>query len=119
MIGFLHSLIRKDEKLLISAFNEQNLEIELIDTRKLQLTESTEFSFDVAIERVISTSQGLYTSQFLENQDIKVINSSRVANLCSDKIATSLALSKANIDQPRFGTAFDTASAVAVIEELG
>ncbi|MCE7733577.1 MAG: lysine biosynthesis protein LysX [Candidatus Heimdallarchaeota archaeon] len=119
MIGFLHSLIRKDEKLLISAFNEQNLEIELIDTRKLQLTPLMEFSFDVAIERVISTSQGLYTSQFLENQDIKVLNSSKVANLCSDKIATSLALSKANIDQPKFASAFDMDSALAVIEELG
>ena len=75
MIGFLHSLIRKDEKLLISAFKEYNLEIDLIDTRKLQLTPSMEFSFDVAIERVISTSQGLYTTQFLENQNITVINS--------------------------------------------
>ncbi len=118
MIGFIHSLIRKDEKLLISAFNEQNLEVELIDTRKLQLTPSTEFLFDVAIERVISTSQGLYTSQFLENQGIKVINSSKVANLCSDKIATSLALANALINQPKFGIAFDTASALAFIEEL-
>ncbi|MHA2029057.1 MAG: lysine biosynthesis protein LysX [Candidatus Kariarchaeaceae archaeon] len=118
MIGFLHSLIRKDEKLLISAFNEQNLDIELIDTRTLQLTPSTEFSFDIAVERVISTSQGLYTSKFLENQNITVINSSKVADMCSDKISTSLALAKADIPQPKFGTAFDNASALAVINEL-
>ncbi|OLS21928.1 MAG: Alpha-aminoadipate--LysW ligase LysX [Candidatus Heimdallarchaeota archaeon LC_2] len=119
MIGFLHSLIRKDEKLLISAFKEYNLEIDLIDTRKLQLTPSMEFSFDVAIERVISTSQGLYTTQFLENQNITVINSSNVAYQCSDKVATSLAMAKANIDQPKFGTAFDTESALNLIEGLG
>ncbi len=118
MIGFLHSLIRKDEKLLISAFKKQNLDIELVDTRTLQLTPSTEFSFDIAIERVISTSQGVYTSKFLENQNITVVNSSKVAEMCSDKISTSLALAKAHIAQPKFGTAFDKISALAIIDEL-
>ena len=36
-VGFLHSLIRKDEKLLIEEFNKQsNIELIMIDDRKLK-----------------------------------------------------------------------------------
>ena len=87
--------------------------------RSLQLYPNLEFEFDTAIERVLSTSQGIYTSQFLETSNINVINSSTVASKCSNKISTSLALADSNIPQPVFGTSFDKDSAIEIIDKIG
>ena len=51
-IGFLHSLIRKDEKLLLEEFkNRKGVDIELIDDRKLTFSIGRDgFGLDVVLE---------------------------------------------------------------------
>ena len=55
-IGFLHSLIRKDEKLLIEEFNKRgNIKLNMIDDRKLKFDlKKKQFNFDAVIERSIN-----------------------------------------------------------------
>ena len=54
-IGFLHSLIRKDEKLLIEEFNKHSdVELVMIDDRKIKFDiHKNIFDLDVVVERSI------------------------------------------------------------------
>jgi [lysine-biosynthesis-protein LysW]--L-2-aminoadipate ligase len=118
-IGFLHSLIRKDEKLLLNEFKQRNLKYELLNARDLIFSIEMEVDSDLVFERTISYSQGLYASQFLEHQGNRVVNSSAVARTCGNKITTSLVLDHNNLPQPRFSTALSEEAALEAIENMG
>lgn len=120
-IGFLHSLIRKDEKLLIEEFNKRrNVNLIMIDDRKLKFDlKQKQFSLDAIIERSINHSRALHALKLFESNGIKCINSFHVASICGDKLLTSSALQDSNIPQPNVMVAFTEESALEAIEEMG
>lgn len=119
-LGLLHSTIRGDEKLLLQAAKERDVDVELIDIRnQLFSPETYEVNFDVALERSISTVKGNYAIRFLESQNVPVVNPSRVAAICEDKFLTSLALARNNIPTPKFAMVFTLDQAVQAVEQLG
>jgi [lysine-biosynthesis-protein LysW]--L-2-aminoadipate ligase len=63
--------------------------------------------------------RGLYTTQILNAWGVPTVNMAHVAAVCGDKLATSSALAKAGVAQPRVKVAFSTESALEAIEELG
>lgn len=120
-IGFLHSIMRKDEKLLIEEFNKRNnVELVMIDDRTLKFDlKQKQFSFDAIIERSINHSRALHSLRLFESNGIKCINSFKVASICGDKLLTSSALHDAGIPQPNIKIAFTEESALEAIEEMG
>ena len=120
-IGLLHSLIRKDEKLLIEAFKAlPDVELCLIDDRKLAFCPGRNpFDIDILFARSVSHSRNLNAVRLFESLGTPCLNSAEVAETCGDKIRTSLALEKAGIPQPAFRVAFTEAAALEAIEELG
>lgn len=120
-IGFLHSLIRKDEKLLIEEFNKRsNVKLNMIDDRKLKFDlKQKQFSYDAVIERSINHSRALHALRLFQSNGIKCVNSFDVASICGDKLLTSATLQDNNIPQPDVRVAFTEESALEAIEELG
>ena len=120
-VGFLHSLIRKDEKLLIAEFNKRDdIELIMIDDRKLKFDlKNDKFDLDVVIERSINHSRALHAIRLYESAGIKCVNSFKVASICGDKLLTSSALQDNNIPQPDIKIAFTEESALDAIEEMG
>lgn len=120
-VGFLHSLIRKDEKFLIEEFNKrENIELVMIDDRELTFNIGKDkFDVDVVIERCINHSRALHSIVLFESAGIKCVNNSHVATICGDKLLTSVELGKANIPQPELRVAFTEESALKTIEEMG
>ncbi len=120
-VGFLHSLIRKDEKLLIAEFNKRDdVELIMIDDRKLKFDlKNDKFEFDVVIERSINHSRALHAIKLYESAGIKCVNTFKVATICGDKLLTSSALQDNNIPQPDIKIAFTEESALEAIEEMG
>ena len=120
-VGFLHSLIRKDEKLLIDEFKNRNeVELVFIDDRKLIFNlEEKEFPVDIIIERAINHSRALHALTLFENMGLKCINSSNVAMICGDKLLTSKALNANKVPQPPVSIAFTEESAIKAIETIG
>ncbi len=57
--------------------------------------------YDVVLERSLSYKNGLYTTQVLNAWGIPTVNMAAVAATCGDKLATSAALDKAGVPQPR------------------
>ena len=120
-VGFLHSLIRPEEKLLIKEFeNRPGIELAMIDDRKLSFNLGKDhFAYDVVIERSINHSRALHALRLFESAGVKCVNTSKVATICGDKILTSIALEEHKVPQPEVRIAFTEGSTIQAIEEMG
>jgi [lysine-biosynthesis-protein LysW]--L-2-aminoadipate ligase len=118
-IGLLHSLIRKEEKLLIQAFRNAGVEPILIDDRKLILDFNTAPDIDILVERSINHSRALHALRLFESTGIRCINTHDVARICGDKLLTTAALKDKGVAQPKSRVAFTEESALEAIEQLG
>jgi len=119
-VGFLHSLIRKEEKLLIDEFKKyDDVELVMMDDRRLIFDLHSKPDVDVVLERCINHSRAMHGLRLLESAGIKCVNSADVATVCGDKILTSLALADHGVPQPEVRVAFTEESALDAIEELG
>ena len=113
-IGFLHSLIRKDEKFLLKELKSRNdVETVMVDDRKLTFNLGKDrFDFTIALERCINHSRALHVLKLFETSGIKCVNQSKVALICGDKLLTSNALTEWQIPQPEVRVAFTEESAL-------
>ncbi|WP_266078991.1 lysine biosynthesis protein LysX [Haladaptatus caseinilyticus] len=122
-IGLLYSRIRKDEKLLLAELRDRGHEVTKIDVRKetFDLTDApaTFENLDLVVDRCLATSRSLYATQFCEAYGIPVVNSHETADICADKVKTSLTLAGAGIPTPATKVAFTTKSAMEAIESFG
>ncbi|MCS5575681.1 MAG: lysine biosynthesis protein LysX [Pseudomonadales bacterium] len=118
-VGFLHSLIRKEEKLLLDEFKQRGVTPIMLDDRKLTFDLESVPDIDIVVERCINHSRAMHGLRLFESLGIRCINSSEVARVCGDKILTSLALKEAGLAQPPVRVAFTQDSALVAIEELG
>ena len=118
-IGLLHSLIRKEEKLLIEAFRNAGVEPIMIDDRKLILDFHTAPEIDILVERSINHSRALHALRLFESAGVPCVNSHHVSQVCGDKLLTTAALKDRGIAQPECRVAFTEDSALEAIEELG
>ncbi len=119
-IGFLHSLIRKDEKLILTEFEKHSdVEVVMIDDRDLIFhLDKDKFDFDVVLERCINHSRALHALKLFETAGVKCVNTSKVATICGDKLLTSIALKNHQVPQPELKIAFTEESALKAIEEM-
>jgi len=118
-VGLLHSLIRKEEKLLLEEFQARGVDLTMIDDRNLVFDLESVPDVDVVLERSINHSRSMYGLRLLEAAGIHCINAAEVAKICGDKILTSVSLKEADVRQPPVRVAFTEESALNAIEELG
>ena len=119
-VGFLHSLIRLEEKMLLEEFGRRGAEVVLLDDRVLTFTLGQRpVDVDVVVERSINHSRALHALRLFESQGLVCVNSSAVATTCGDKLLTSVALQEHQVPQPEVRVAFTPESALVAIEEMG
>ncbi len=120
-VGLLHSILRKDEKLLIEEFRKRpNVDLQMIDDRELYFTLGKNgFTYDVVLERAINHSRALHALMLFESAGVRCVNTSQVALTCGDKLLTSRALAAHHVPQPPVKIAFTEKSALNAIEEMG
>ncbi|MBN1270698.1 MAG: lysine biosynthesis protein LysX [Candidatus Aminicenantes bacterium] len=121
-IGFLHTLIRKEEKLLMEAFAAiADVELMLFDIRQLLINpvKPDPFNVGVILERSIPFYSSLQTIRYIEHLGIPCINSFHTSHICGSKYLTSLELAARHIPQPEFRLVFSLETALKAAEELG
>jgi len=119
-VGFLHSLIRKEEKLLLEQFGKYpNIGLVMLDDRQLTFDLGRRPEVDVVVERSINHSRALHALRLYQSLGIPCINSYSVSQICGDKILTAVALQEHNVPQPPLRIAFTEDSALEAIESLG
>ena len=119
-VGFLHSLIRLEEKMLLEEFGRRGAEVVMLDDRALTFTlGQPAVDVDVIMERSINHSRALHALRLFESQGLVCVNSSAVATTCGDKLLTSVALQEHGVPQPEVRVAFTPESALSAIEDMG
>ena len=119
-VGFLHSLIRPEEKLLIKELKSRSgVDIVFIDDRKLVFDLREKPEIDIVLERCINHSRAMHALRLFEGVGVPCINRYAVARRCGDKILTAAALEEHGVAQPPLRVAFTEESALRAIEELG
>ena len=119
-IAILHGVVRREEKLLIEAFGRAaEVELVLLDEREMAFAPVSVYGFDAVLSRSVSFSRGLYARRIFEARGVPCFNSARVAEICGDKLLTSLALERASVPQPEFRVAFDETAALGAMEAMG
>jgi len=120
-ITLLHDLIRRDDKLLIQALeNQPGVELALLDSRRLTFELGKNHrNTDLVVGRCISHSRNLAALRMFECMGIPTLNRADVADVCGDKLKTSIALQKAGIAQPQIQVAFTPEAALEAIERMG
>jgi [lysine-biosynthesis-protein LysW]--L-2-aminoadipate ligase len=121
-IGVLYSRVRVEEKWLFESLDRRGVDFDKIDDRLATFdldNPGNWLSYNVILERCISYGRGLYATQVLNAWGIPTVNMAHVAAICGDKMITSIALSKAGIQQPIVKIAFTPESALQAIEEIG
>ena len=122
-VGLLYSRIRRDEKLLLSELRDRGHTVEKIDVRDLQFTldgpPAAIDGVDLVVDRTLATSRSLYATQFAEAYGVPVVNSAETAEVCANKVKTSLALEQGGVPTPATDVAFTTEAALESIEAFG
>ncbi len=121
-VGFLHSLLRPDEKMLLEEFARRQVAVRMIDDRQLSFTlgrPAERPDVAVMIERCINHSRALHALRLYEGLGVRCVNTFRVASTCGDKLLTTAALQEHGVPQPEVRVAFTPESALAAIEEMG
>lgn len=120
-VGVLHSLVRKEEKLLFEEMEKRGVAYTRIDDREIALTfdRAPGWDYDVVLERCINHTRALHSLRLLNAWGIPTVNTYSVAEVCGNKLNTTAALAEAGVPQPRAVLAFTPASALQAIEELG
>lgn len=97
------------------------MEASLVDAKSLSFEVPRGHSglSEVVLNRCISHYRSLFLSEALEGAGLQVINRHAVAEVCSNKLATSIALAKAGVPTPRTFLALSAESAEAAAEQLG
>jgi len=122
-IGVLYSRLRVEEKWLFKALESRGVSYErLLDSQAIfQLDNpNCEWSqFDAVLIRSLSTSRGLSIARVINSFGIPTINPYSVSEVCSDKVATSIALKNAGVPQPKSLLAFTVKGALEAGEQIG
>jgi len=120
-VGFLHSILRKEEKLLLEEFRRRkSVELVKIDDRKSVFDlHKNAFHLDVVVERCVNHSRAVHALKIFNDHNIPTVNRAEVAEICGSKFLTTQAILKAGIPTPGCFLAFTPESALAAMDQLG
>jgi [lysine-biosynthesis-protein LysW]--L-2-aminoadipate ligase len=113
--------LRWEEKALKDAAESAGLSAELVDVKGLvfEVPKRPSEVAGVVLQRCISHYRSLLVSQAMEGAGVRVINSHSVAEVCSNKLATSIALARAGVATPRTFLTLTSEAVESAAERLG
>lgn len=121
-VSIVFDRLRWEEKALKDEADSMGAAASLTDARGLlfDITSHDRRPLDgVVLQRCISHQRALLLSRILEGEGARVVNSAQVAEVCGNKLATSIALSQAGVPTPRTMVALSSEAVSKVAEEMG
>lgn len=120
-VGILYDRIRWEEKEIARHLEERGAKVQMIDGKLqvLSLDLSAPSIPSVVIERCVSFYRGMNIASVFEAQGVQTINSSKVLDICGNKLATSLLLSRSGVPSPKTVVAFSAESAMQAVDAMG
>jgi [lysine-biosynthesis-protein LysW]--L-2-aminoadipate ligase len=115
--------VRKEERMLVSAFAERDVDLSIVDDRTLYGALGSWPNglprVDAVLLRAKSQWRNIVLARWLEGLGVPVVNSSSVIETCGDKVLTTLALLGANVPTLTSAVAFSVEAGLKVSDEVG
>jgi len=120
-VGVLLSRVRVEEKLLLQELASRGVATKVIDDRELVLpTESRpDLGVDVVLERCIQHGTALYALAVLDAWCVPTVNTYETAEVCGNKLLTTMRLVRDKVPTPATRVAFTPESALEAVEQIG
>jgi [lysine-biosynthesis-protein LysW]---L-2-aminoadipate ligase len=120
-VGVLLSRVRVEEKLLLQELSSRGITTKTIDDRELVLAteKKPDLGVDVVMERCIQHGTALYSLAVLDGWCVPTVNTYEVAEVCGNKLLTTMRLVRDKVPTPATRIAFTPESALAAAEDLG
>ncbi|MDG6995299.1 MAG: lysine biosynthesis protein LysX [Nitrososphaerota archaeon] len=122
----LYDLVRLEEKAIIEAAKKRGSAIELktFDSRDLYFdlldgSNIAEAFGKVSLQRVAQYFRNLHLTAVLEGHGVQVVNNLDSAQVCGNKLLTTMLLAKEGVPTPRTKLAFTEVAALKALDELG
>lgn len=114
--------LRWEEKALKDEADAMGVEASLVDAKGLTFEISrgeADKMGDLVLQRCISHYRALFLSRMLEGHGAAVINKFHVAEVCGNKLATTIALAKAGVPTPKTVVALSAEMVEKAAEDVG
>ena len=119
-ITALYDTIRLEEKLLIESAKKNNINLEMIDCKKMSvdLNEKSCFMHPV-LQRCVSYYRNLHSTAAIEGQGVRVVNCLNTGIFAGNKLFTHMLLQKSGIPTPDATVSFSKDAAMEALERNG
>ena len=119
-ITALYDTIRLEEKLLIESAKKNNINLEMIDCKKISvdLNEKSHFTHPV-LQRCVSYYRNLHSTAAIEGQGVRVVNCLNTGIFAGNKLFTHMLLQKSGVPTPNATVAFSKDAAMEALDRNG
>ena len=121
-LSVLYDTIRWEEKALLEAGKKKNIDIQMVDCKKLFLdldSNDANTKFGTIIQRCVSYYRSVHSTATLEGLGARVINCLNTGIFAGNKLYTHMLLKKAGVPTPYNTVAFSQESALEALEKIG
>ena len=119
-VTILYDTIRWEEKALLEAGKKNNINIQMVDCKKLAVDlEKKPEDYGVVIQRCVSYYRNLHSTAALEGLGAKVINCLNTGIFAGNKLFTHMLLKKFGVPTPYATVAFSKDAALEALETQG
>ena len=119
-ITVLFDTIRWEEKALLEAGQKKNINLQMLDCKKLFLDlDKKKDGFGVVLQRCVSYYRNVHSTAALEGMGVNVINSLYTGIYAGNKLFTHILLKKQGVPTPYATVAFSKEAALESLEKTG
>ncbi len=108
-VSLIYDIIRWEERSIIKALNDKNVDVSLIDVKNMNLDlKNNSYDFgDISLQRSTGYYRNLHSTAYIEFTGNRIINDFNSTIITGNKMFTSLMLSKNNIRIPKTFVSFN------------
>jgi len=119
-ITALYDTIRLEEKLLIESAKKNDIDLEMVDCKKMFVDLNDKKNFDgPVLQRCVSYYRNLHSTAAIEGQGTKVVNCLHTGIFAGNKLFTHMLLQKIGVPTPDATVAFSKDSALEALTKNG
>ena len=119
-ITALYDTIRLEEKLLIESAKKNDIDLQMVDCKKLFIDLNDGKKIDgPVLQRCVSYYRNLHSTAAIEGQGTKVVNCLNTGIYAGNKLFTHMLLQKAGVSTPDATVAFSKDSALEALDKNG
>ena len=119
-VTVLYDTIRWEEKALLEAGKKKNIDIQMLDCKKLSLELDTDqMDYGTVLQRCVSYYRNLHSTAALEGLGVNVINCLNTGIFAGNKLFTHMLLKKHGVPTPYASVSFSKDAAMESLEKQG